>query len=74
MTVTEQTPAVDLDAAVQIAADDLDAWTREVVEWHFNPETGCPFWLDFAKRLDWNPPLSLREGIRRAVSEAAEAG
>lgn len=26
------------------------------------------------ERLDWNPPLSLHEGIRRAVSEAAEAG
>lgn len=23
--------------------------------WHFNPETGCPFWLEFAKNLDWNP-------------------
>jgi phenylacetate-coenzyme A ligase PaaK-like adenylate-forming protein len=33
----------------------LDAWTREVVEWHFNPETGCPFWLEFAKKLDWDP-------------------
>ena len=24
--------------------------TREIVHWHFDPETGCPFWLDFAKR------------------------
>ena len=55
MSVAEQTPAVELDTAVQKAADELDAWTREVVEWHFNPETGCPFWLDFAKKLDWDP-------------------
>jgi hypothetical protein len=33
----------------------LDQWTREVVQWHFDPETGCPFWLDFAARLDWDP-------------------
>jgi phenylacetate-coenzyme A ligase PaaK-like adenylate-forming protein len=33
----------------------LDAWTREVVAWHFNTETGCPFWLEFAKKLNWNP-------------------
>src|SRR5437763_6995369 len=33
----------------------LDAWVREVVQWHFNPETGCPFWLDYAKNLSWNP-------------------
>ncbi len=33
----------------------LDAWTREVVAWHFNPETGCPFWLEYAEKLGWNP-------------------
>lgn len=33
----------------------MDAWTREVVAWHFNTETGCPFWLEFAKKLNWNP-------------------
>ena len=37
------------------AREKLDAWTREIVEWHFNPETGCPFWLDFAAKLDWDP-------------------
>src|ERR1044072_6624297 len=35
--------------------DVLDAWVREVVAWHFDPATGCPFWLDFAKKLDWDP-------------------
>src|SRR5450631_3686458 len=33
----------------------LDAWTREVIEWHFDPETGCPFWLDFAAKAGWDP-------------------
>ena len=23
---------------------------REVVEWHFDPASGCPFWLDYAKK------------------------
>ena len=31
------------------ARERLDAWTREMMEWHFNPETGCPFWLERAK-------------------------
>jgi hypothetical protein len=33
-------------------AFDLDAHVRDIVRWHFSPETGTPFWLDFAKRLD----------------------
>ncbi|MFQ5424061.1 MAG: hypothetical protein ACE5F9_08775 [Phycisphaerae bacterium] len=38
----------------------MDAHTREMVAWHFDPKTGCPFWLDYAGRLDWDP----REAIR----------
>ncbi len=33
----------------------LDAHVREMVQWHFNPETGCPFWLKFARNLDFDP-------------------
>jgi phenylacetate-coenzyme A ligase PaaK-like adenylate-forming protein len=33
----------------------LDAQVREIVNWHFDPETGCPFWLDYAKKLGWDP-------------------
>ena len=32
---------------VKAAQEQLDAWVREVVAWHFAPETGCPFWLEF---------------------------
>ena len=28
----------------------LDAHVREIIQWHFSPETGCPFWLDWAKK------------------------
>jgi phenylacetate-coenzyme A ligase PaaK-like adenylate-forming protein len=38
----------------------LDAQVREIVRWHFDPETGTPFWLDFAKTLDWNPRTEIR--------------
>jgi hypothetical protein len=33
----------------------LDAHVREIVAWHFDPETGAPFWLDYARRLGWDP-------------------
>ena len=45
--------AKDLFLRAQEAKLQLDAHVREIVEWHFNPETGCPFWLDFAAKLDW---------------------
>jgi len=41
-------------------AAELDAWTREVVEWHFNPDTGSPFWLERAKTLDFDPRREIR--------------
>src|SRR5260370_20964022 len=33
----------------------LDAWVREVIQWHFDPATGCPFWLDYSKARSWDP-------------------
>lgn len=33
----------------------LDAHVRDIVQWHFNPDTGCAFWLDYAKKLDFDP-------------------
>ena len=47
--------AKDLFLRAQEAKLQLDAHVREIVEWHFNPETGCPFWLDFAAKLEWEP-------------------
>jgi len=37
------------------AREALDAHVCEIVEWHFNPETGCEFWLDYASKLDFDP-------------------
>ena len=28
---------------------------RETVAWHFDPATGCPFWLEFKKQLNFDP-------------------
>ena len=50
------TTGVDLSAQVQEAQARLDAHVREIIEWHFNPATGCPFWLEFASsKLSWDP-------------------
>ena len=37
------------------AKDQLDAHVREMIAWHFSPETGCPFWLDWQKTAGWDP-------------------
>ncbi len=34
---------------IQIAQAQLDAHLREILTWHFSPETGCSFWLEWAK-------------------------
>jgi hypothetical protein len=44
-----------LQDRVAEARQRLDAWTREVVEWHFNPATGSPFWVEYASKLKWDP-------------------
>ncbi len=31
---------------IQKAIQERDAHLRDVIEWHFNPKTGCPFWLE----------------------------
>ncbi len=37
------------------ARQQLDAHTVETVAWHFHESTGCPFWLEYAKTLKFNP-------------------
>src|SRR5436190_22773637 len=39
----------DLSSKIAQAREKLDAHVRDIVEWHFNPETGSPFWLEKAK-------------------------
>ena len=56
--------------AIQAQRQKLDAWVREVVAWHFDPATGCPFWLDAAKKLDWDPRKEVKgfEDLKRFPS------
>ena len=49
------TPSAELTTAIKAAKDRLDAHVREIVEWHFNPATGSPFWLEKAKSLGFDP-------------------
>lgn len=44
-----------LAAAAAAARRRLDEHVREVVRWHFDPATGCPFWLDRARGLGFDP-------------------
>jgi phenylacetate-coenzyme A ligase PaaK-like adenylate-forming protein len=43
------------------AQENLDAWVREIIQWHFNPETGSPFWLEYTQQLDWDPRVEIRQ-------------
>lgn len=40
--------------------NDLDGWVREMLQWHFQPETGSPYWLRRAASLPFNPLTDLR--------------
>ena len=44
-----------LDEKIKNAKTQLDAQVREVVRWHFSPDTGTPFWLEKAKSFNFNP-------------------
>jgi hypothetical protein len=54
------TATPDLQANMKSAKEKLDAHTREIVEWHFNPETGSPFWLEYAQKLNWDPRKEIK--------------
>ncbi len=45
----------EVTTGAQQAQARLDAHVCDIVGWHFNPETGCPFWLEYASRLSWDP-------------------
>jgi phenylacetate-coenzyme A ligase PaaK-like adenylate-forming protein len=50
----------ELSVKSEEAKTQLDAHVREIVEWHFNPATGCPFWLEFASKLSWDPRREIK--------------
>src|SRR4051812_2712181 len=44
---------------IKTAQEQLDAHVREIINWHFSPETGCPFWLDWAKN-NFDPRVEVK--------------
>ncbi|MEO7653836.1 MAG: hypothetical protein ABIZ80_25550 [Bryobacteraceae bacterium] len=61
------TATANLTAEIRQAKEKLDAHVRQIIEWHFNPATGCPFWLDFASKITWNPRTDIQcfEDLRK---------
>ncbi len=53
-------PATATTDKVRQARETLDAHVREIIAWHFNPETGAPFWLERAKTLGFDPRKEVR--------------
>lgn len=51
---------MNLSRKITEARKSLDAHVREIIKWHFSPKTGCPFWLEFAKNLDFDPRKEIK--------------
>ncbi|MFP5378356.1 MAG: hypothetical protein ACLGHP_01085 [Vicinamibacteria bacterium] len=46
--------------ALDKAHAERDTWVRELMHWHFSPETGCPFWLEWQQRAGWDPRVEVQ--------------
>ena len=57
----------DLSTAVSEAKSRLDEHVQETVQWHFHPNTGCPFWLEKAKEFKFDPLTEVKcfEDLRK---------
>jgi phenylacetate-coenzyme A ligase PaaK-like adenylate-forming protein len=54
------TTSPPLEAQVRQAREWLDGHVREIVAWHFNPDTGTPFWLERVRTLGFDPRKEVR--------------
>ncbi len=61
MSVSESPAATVSPAKLKSAREQLDAQAYETVQWHFHPSTGCPFWLEYASKLKFNPLKEIKE-------------
>lgn len=52
--------SADLAGAVATAKHKLDQHAYEMVQWHFHPSTGSPFWLEKAKSLGFDPLTAIK--------------
>jgi hypothetical protein len=46
--------------AVKAANEERDAHLRAVIEHHFNPKTGCKFWLDWKEQCGFDPRKKIK--------------
>jgi phenylacetate-coenzyme A ligase PaaK-like adenylate-forming protein len=60
MTASHSRTDTALPQQVAAARGALDDWVREIVAWHFDPATGCPFWLEYASKLQWDPRREIK--------------
>ena len=64
MSATVSAPAgsapADLQANAKAARERLDVHAYETVQWHFHPSTGCPFWLEYAQKLKFDPMKEIK--------------
>jgi len=51
----QTTTDASLSRKIVQAGERLDEHVRDLVKWHFSPETGCPFWLDFMESCGFDP-------------------
>lgn len=47
--------SASLDTQVKKSAEKLDEHVREIIQCHFDPDKGTPFWIDKAKQLGFDP-------------------
>jgi len=67
---TTATPGTAAADQVKQAQDKLDAHVREIINWHFDPDNGTPFWLDAVAGK--NPLLKLDFDPRKEVKTFAD--
>lgn len=48
------------DPSVEQAQAALDEHLRRIIDWHFSPDTGCPYWLQWARDQGWDPRREIR--------------
>ena len=49
-----------LDVPRSVRIEDPEAYLHAAMSWHFGEDTGSPFWLRIARRLDFNPVTDVR--------------
>ena len=50
----------NLESQIREAREKLDAHTYETVQWHFHDSTGCPFWLEKKRELNFDPLTEIK--------------